>query len=152
MAKKQWMLLAVFILLAGVYICAFTHWGRHPAMQISHTADSKPKGVLGPRVKAGSVNTAVVSFDLDHPYRLTEVKVVKLADWQTNKSTLPFWHLISDSNSVPTKKFYYGVAIRGMNPAVAKTWPTPLETNVTYRLFLTAGSAKGQHDFSPPPK
>ena len=57
MATKQWFLLAVFILLAAVYICAFTNWGGHPAMQISHTAASKPKGVIGPRVKAGSINT-----------------------------------------------------------------------------------------------
>jgi hypothetical protein len=152
MAKKQWALLAVFILLAAVYICAFTNWGRRPAMQISHTSTSNPKGVIGPRVKAGSINTAVMSSNLDHPYRLTEVKVVCLAGWQTNKSILPFWHLISVSNSVPTKKFYYGVAIRGMKPSVANIWPKPLETNVTYRLFLTAGSAKGQHDFTPPPK
>jgi hypothetical protein len=152
MAKKQWMILAVFVLLAGVYVCAFTSWGRHPAMQISNTAYSKPRGFIGQRVKAGSINTAIVSFNLDHPYRLTEVEVVRLSDWQTNKSTLPLWHLVSDSNSVPTKKFYYGVAIRGMNPAVGKSWPSPLETNVTYRLFLAAGPVKGQHDFSPPPK
>jgi hypothetical protein len=152
MGKKQWFLLAVLILLAAVYICAFTDWGRHPAIQISHTAAAKPKGVIGPRVKAGSINTAVVSFNLDHAYRLTEVKVVRLDDWQTNKSILPLWHLISSSNSVPTKKFFYGVAIRGMKPAVADVWPEPLEPNVTYRLFLTAGPDKGQHDFSPPPK
>ena len=152
MAKKQWVLLAVFILLAAVYICAFTHWGRRPAMQISHAANSKPKGAISPRVKAGSVNTAIVRFDLDHPYRLTEVEVVRLADWQTNKFTLPLWHLISDSNSVPIRRFYYGAAIRGMKPTVARNWPEPLETNVTYRLFLTAGPVKGQHDFSPPSK
>jgi hypothetical protein len=44
------------------------------------------------------------------------------------------------------------VAIRGMKPLVAKIRPEPLATNVTYRLFLTAGTVKGQHDFSPPPK
>jgi hypothetical protein len=112
-------------LLATVYVCAFTHWGRHPAIQISHTADPKPKGAIGPRVKAGSANTAVMSFNLGHPYRLTEVKVVLLDDWLTNKSTLPCWHLISDSNSVPIRKFYYGVAIRGMKPSVANSWPQP---------------------------
>lgn len=152
MARKQWILLAAFISLAAVYICAFTHWGGHPAMQISHAASPKLKRAPGPRVKAGSVNTAIMAFDLDHPYRLTEVEVVQLSDWQTNKFTQPLWHLVSDSNSVPTKKFYYGVAIRGMKPAVANIWPEPLETNVTYRLFLTAGSVKGQHDFTPPPK
>ena len=152
MAKMQWVLLAVFILLAGVYICAFTNWGRSSAIQISHAAYSKPKGKIGPRVKAGSVNTDVIQFDLDYPCRLTEVEVVRLAGWQTNRFTLPLWHLVSDSNSVPIKRFYYGVAIRGMKPDVARTRPEPLETNVAYRLFLTAGSVKGQHDFTAPPK
>ena len=152
MGKKQWMLLAVFVLLAVVYICVFTHWGRHPAMQISHTANARQKGTVGPRVRAGAVNTAVMTFNFDRPYQFTEIKVVRLAEWQTNKSALPLWHLISDSNSVPTKKFNYGVAIGGMRPVVANTWPKPLETNVAYRLFLTAGAVNGQHDFTPSPK
>jgi hypothetical protein len=152
MAKKQWMLLAVFVLLAADYVCAFTHWGRRPAMQISSTANSRQKGVVGLRVKAGAINTAILTFNFDQPYQFTEIKVVRLAEWQTNKSALPFWHLVSDSNSVPTRKFNYGVAIGGMKPVVVNAWPKPLETNVTYRLFLTAGSVKGQHDFSAPPK
>jgi len=152
MAIKQWILLAVFILLGAFYICAFTNWGRRPAIQISHAADLKPKGAIRPRRNADSANTANVRFNLDHPYRLSEIKVVCLADWQTNKFTLPLWHLISDSNSVPTKSFYYGVPVRGMKPALAKIWPKPLETNVTYRLFLTAGPVNGRHDFSAPPK
>ena len=146
------MLLAVFVVLAVVYVCAFTHWGRRSAMQISHTANARQKGAVGPRVRAGAINTAIMTFNFDRPYRFTEIKVVRLAEWQTNKSALPLWHLISDSNSVPTGKFNYGVAIGGMKPVVAKSWPQPLETNVTYRLFLTAGSITGQDDFSAPPK
>jgi hypothetical protein len=152
MAKKQWVLLAAFITLAGVYICAFTNWGRHPAIQISHAAYANPKGAARPRLRAGRFNTAIVIFNLDHSYALTEIKVVRLADWQTNKSTLPLWHLTSDSNSVPTKRFYYGAPIRGMKPALPGTRPESLATNVIYRLFLTTGPVKGQHDFSPPPK
>lgn len=152
MAKKQWLLLAVFVLLAVIYVCAFTSWGRRPGMQISHAANARQKGKIGPRVRAGAVDTAIVTFNLDRPYRLTEIKVVRLAEWQTNQSALPLWHLISDSNSVPTKRFSYGVAIGGTKPVVGSAWPQPLETNVTYRLFLTAGAISGQHDFTPPPK
>jgi hypothetical protein len=151
MEKKQWVLLVVFVLLAIIYIFAFTNLGRHPAMQISHTASSKLKRI-GPRVRAGSIYTAVMIFNLDRPYRFTEIKVVRLADWQTNRFSLPLWHLVSDSNSVPINKFYYGLAIGGMKPAMPNAWPNPLEPNVTYRLFLTAGSVKGLDDFSPPPK
>ena len=152
MAKKQWVLLALFIALAAGFIFTFTNCGRHPDIQISHAAFANPKGLIRPRLRASRVNSAIVIFNLDHSYRLTEVKVVRLADWQTNKSTLPLWHLISDSNSVPTKRFYYGAPIRGMKPALPGTRPEPLATNVIYRLFLTAGPVKGQHDFSPPPK
>ena len=152
MAKKQLILLAAFVVLAVFYVIAFTQWGRRPGMQISHTANARQKGTVGPRVRAGAVNTAIMTFNFDRPYQFTEIKVVSLAEWQTNKSALPLWHIISDSNSVPTKKFSYGVAIGGMKPFVASAWPNPLETNVTYRMFLTAGAVTGQHDFSAPPK
>ena len=152
MAKKQWVFLGLFLLLAGVYISAFTSWGRHPAMQISHAAYTNPKQVIRPRVRAGRVNTTIMIFNLDHAYRLTEIKVVRQADWQTNKSTLPLWHLISDSNSIPTRRFYYGAPVRGMKPLASGTRPEPLATNVIYRLFLTAGQVQGQHDFTLPPK
>ena len=150
MPKKQCFLLAVFVLLGVVYVCVFTSWFKHPTMQISSAAGARANA--GVRVKAGSINTAIVTFRLDRPYKLTEIKVVLLADWQTNKSAAPLWHLISDSNSIPIKAFPYGLAIRGMKPFASGAWPRPLEPNVTYRLFLTAGSIKGQHDFSAPPK
>jgi len=152
MTKKQWVWLAVLILLIGYYIVAFTHWGERTDMQISHATDTKPAGVIRPRAAGVNVTTANVRFNLDQAYRLTEVKVVRLADWQTNQYTLPVWELVSETNSVPTRRLYYGVPIRGMKPAVDKLMPKPLEPNVVYRLFLTAGSVKGQHDFSAPPK
>jgi len=152
MTKKQWIWLAVLILLIGWYIVAFTHWGERTGMQISHGTDTKPAGVIRPRAAGVNVTTANVRFNLNQAYRLTEVKVVRLADWQTNQYTLPVWHLISETNSVPTRRFYYGVPIRGMKPAVDKLMPKPLEPDVVYRLFLTAGEVKGQHDFSAPPK
>jgi len=152
MTKKQWVLLGVLILLIGYYIVAFTTLGRRAGMQISHGTDTKPAGVIRPRAAASDVITANVRFNLNQAYLLTEIRVVRLADWQTNKYILPVWHLISETNSAPTRRFYYGVPIRGMKPAVDKAWPKPLEPNVVYRLFLTSGSVKGQHDFSAPPK
>ncbi len=88
-----------------------------------------------------------MTFGLDRYYRLTDVKVVPLAEWQTNHSVLPLWHLVSDSKSAPTKFFFYGQDIDGMKPFLPGTQPKPLETNVVYRLFLSAGSVNGQHDF-----
>jgi hypothetical protein len=90
--------------------------------------------------------TAVV-FGLDQNYRLTEIKVVPLAEWQINQSVLPLWHLVSSSESAPIKFFLYGQNIDDMKPFMPGMQPKPLETNVVYRLFLSAGPVKGQHDF-----
>jgi hypothetical protein len=38
-----------------------------------------------------------------------------------------------------------------MKPSVPGMRPAALETNVTYRLFVKAGSIQGQHDFQPVP-
>ena len=91
--------------------------------------------------------TVAVAFGLDRDYRLTEVKIVPLAEWQTNQSALPLWHLVSDPRSAPTRFFSYGQNIDGMKPAMPGTKPKPLEINVAYRLFVSAGSVKGRHDF-----
>jgi hypothetical protein len=152
MAMKQWILALAFVLLAGIYVLFFTGWFKPQTIHIFHVARSQSNARIGARVAAGSQNTAIVTFGLDSRYQLTEIKVVRLSEWQTNQLAQPLWHLISDSNSVPVKMFPYGVALRGMKPAVARSWPNPLETNVTYRLFVSAGSVKGQHDFSAPPK
>jgi hypothetical protein len=152
MAKKQWILALAVVLLAAIYVYFFTGWFRPRMIHLFHVARPQPKARIGARVAAGSQNTAIVTFGLDSRYQLTEIKVVRLSELQTNRFAQPLWHLISDSNSVPVKTFPYGAALRGMKPAVAGTWPQPLETNVTYRLLVSAGSVKGQHDFSAPPK
>ena len=43
--------------------------------------------------------------------------------------------------------FVYGQHIRGLKPEVPGANAEPLQPDVTYRLFVTAGTAKGQHDF-----
>jgi hypothetical protein len=78
---------------------------------------------------------------------LKELKVVPVAALATNANAMPVWHLVSDSNSVPVDEFSYGFDIHGMRPALAGVRPEALETNVTYRLFITAGRARGEHDF-----
>ena len=148
--RRQWILLAAFLLLAGVYIWGYTGWGRHPAIQISHSAYKNPRQSARLARATDRPKPTVMRFNLDHAYRLTEIKVVRLADWQTNKTTLPLWHLISDSNSLPTMRFSYGAPLRGMKPAASVFRPEPLEPEVPYRLFLTDGRVQGQHDFLMP--
>lgn len=67
----------------------------------------------------------------------------------TNAHPHPLWYLVSDSNSIPTKTFYYGTPIKGMRPDVKGATPDPLEPGVPYRLLLEAGALKLQHDFTP---
>ena len=141
MTKKNWILIFCTLVLAVVYVCFFTDWFKPVTIQISHTARPVPS-----RSSRGAIMTAVV-FGLDQNYRLTEIKVVPLAEWQTNHSVLPLWHLVSSTKSAPIKFFLYGQNIDGMKPAMPGAQPKPLEANVIYRLFASAGSVKSQHDF-----
>jgi len=141
MTKKQWFLVGVAFALAIVYVCCFTDWFQHKDIHISSI--SRP-GLSGSRAARTSL---AVAFGLDREYRLTEVKVVPLAAWQTNPAAVPVWHLTGDRKSEPVKFFLYGEDIDGMQPAMHGARPEPLESNITYRLFVSAGSLKGQHDF-----
>jgi hypothetical protein len=141
MTKKNWLLIAVAVALAATYVVFFTDWFRPATVQIFHTNRAGRARYQPPGSMPGLI------FGLNQQLRLTDIKLVSLAAFQTNKNVLPLWHLVSDSNSVPVKSFFYGQPIRGLKPAIAGTRPQPLETNVTYRLFVEAGKIKGQHDF-----
>lgn len=150
MKKKNLISLTALVVLVAAYAIFFTNWFKPRRIEIFHASRAMVRG--GARVKAGNANTRIVLFGLDGAYKLTDVKVVPLDELKTNPFALPVWHLVSDSNSVPIKEFPYGVAIRGMKPMIGREWPKPLETNETYRIFVAAGSVKGQHDFTALPK
>lgn len=143
MTQKSWILVAGLAGLVVVYAGFFTRAFRPNVIQIHHT--TRPRGAIMRTGRAAGVPP--LTFGLDGRYRLTEIKAVPLAGWQTNAGILPVWHLVSDSNSVPVSTFVYGQRIGGMQPAVAGARPQPLVSNVVYRLFVTAGKIKGQHDF-----
>ena len=141
MTKKNWLLLAAFTVLTLVYVVYFTDWFKPNTVQIFHTIRTahfrKPKAGVGPSL----------IFGINQKLKLTEIKVVPAAEFQTNENALPLWHIVSDSNSVPVSSFAYGKPIRGMRPAIKGASPQPLETNLTYLLIVTAGKIKGEHDF-----
>jgi hypothetical protein len=91
-----------------------------------------------------------IAFGFDQKYELTDLKVVARDEWMTNQQAHPLWHLVSDSNSVPTKAFLYGQRIQGMHAAVAGARREPLQTNVTYRILIAAGARAGEFDFKLP--
>jgi hypothetical protein len=146
MNKKNLFLIAIVLVLAGVYAVYFTDWFKPVIIRISHTSRAM-RFARRPGQKDSA--TIPIAFGLDGIYRFNEIKVVPVAALETNKDAHPVWHLISDSNSVPVKFFFYGQRLQGMKPAVAGMRPEPLEAGVSYRLFVKSGSAKGQHDFQP---
>lgn len=119
----------------------------HP-IQISHTLRLR-LALAARRSSKLSQNAPIIpTFILGQEYRLTSVKVIRLDEFKAKGYAHPLWELVSDSKSYPTENFLYGRGIPGMHPKVADLDPEPLETNVPYRLLLTAGRLKGQHDFT----
>ena len=86
-------------------------------------------------------------FEFNRQLKISSVKVVPLSAALTNKSVHPLWQLVSDSNSVPTRGFLYGMDVPGMRPAVKGVTAEPLDPSAKYRLLIEAGSVKAQHDF-----
>jgi hypothetical protein len=142
MTKKNWLLIIVAVGLGTVYAIYFSDWFKPKTVRIFHTSRN-----LRPQLQQGGVLPSLI-FGLSRPLKLTELKVVPLAAWQTNNNVLPVWHLVSASNSVPVKMFFYGQHIGGLKPAVPGDRPQALDTNAIYRLFVTAGKVTGRHDFA----
>jgi hypothetical protein len=141
MTKKNWLSVVFLAVLLAVYAIYFTDWFKPRTVRVFHTVREMHR-----RNQAAEAEP-VLMFGLGTQLKLTEIKVVPLAGFEADPKIQPLWHLVSDSNSVPLKDFSYGTRIRGMKPAVPGTQAELLETNVVYRLFLTAGKVKGQHDF-----
>ena len=152
MTRKIWLLLGFAVLLGGLSLYLNKDWFAKDSIQISHR--SRPMRTVFIRRKKGTDDSMVnpVIFIFDRRLKLTCVKVIPLSEFQTNKYPHPIWHLISESNSVPTKDFVYGTGILGMHTAVKGATPDPLEPGVTYRLIVETAAFKGTHDFVPDPK
>lgn len=146
MNRKSWLLVGAAGVLLAVYVIFFTSWFRPQTVMIFHTTRHFATRRFRSRAARWGAKPDLI-FGLSQRLRLTDIEVVPLAEFQTNSRTLPLWHLVSDSNSVPVKSFFYGQFIRGLRPAVPGDHALPLATNVTYRLIVEAGRVKGEHDF-----
>ena len=145
MSKNLIVLSGLLVVLLGVYVFFFTDWFNKPSIQIIATIrPSRPSSIPRP-VDTPSVYP--VAFSFDGSYRFTEVKVVQAAEYAKNKFAPPLWHMVSDSNSVPTKYFQYGMPIKGMKPSVPRARPGPLKPNEEYLILLDTGSVKGMTNF-----
>lgn len=153
MTKKQVLLLAIAVVLLCGYVYYFTDWFASESIQIVHTIRpfSPAKRGRGRNIVDNPAVNAV-SFGFNRKCRLTEIKVIPVSDLATNKYAHPIWHLVSESNSVPTKAFVYGMNIQGMHPKVPGARPDPLQPGVAYRLLLDTGDLKGEHEFKTTPR
>jgi hypothetical protein len=144
MTKSTVLLIVILVAMAGAYAYWFTDWFRPATIQI--LAQVRPSRAVKPGAP-GYAATYPVSFAFDRKLELTELKVVSVEDEATNKFPHSLWHMISDSNSVPTKAILYGQWLRGMKSKVPRARAEPLEPDVKYRLYVAAGKYKGQIDF-----
>jgi hypothetical protein len=149
MTKKGIVLIVVAVVLAAVYVTAFTDWFHSPQIQIlPQIRPVRPPKAKGGNAQANFDNSVYpVSFMLDRKHGITELRVVAVADEKTNKYPHALWHMISDSNSVPVKALTYGAPLPGMKPKTPKARPEPLEPNVPYHLYVEAGNFKGNVKF-----
>ncbi|HVM49616.1 MAG TPA: hypothetical protein VMU04_16430 [Candidatus Acidoferrum sp.] len=148
MSRKQWLLIALAVLLGGISLYLNQDWFAKDNIQIYHR--SRPvRGGFFHRGRRVNTDQAVepVFFTFDRPLRLTSLKVIPVPEIETNKFPHPIWDLVSSSNSVPVKDIVYGMPIHGMRPTVKGATAEPLEPGVKYRLFVEAGGRKAEHDF-----
>ena len=141
MSKKNLFLILLAAGLATVYAVYFTDWLAPKTFEVFHTFRQLRMG----QPKNGAIPSLI--FAMNRRLALTEVKVVPLAAWETNKHVLPLWHLVTESNSVPMKSFSYGQFIPGLHAAIKGTHPETLATNIVYCLLIHAGQFEANHHF-----
>lgn len=146
MTKTSIALIVVLILVSGLYVWKFTSWFSSPQIQILPQI-RPPQKTRRASTPATDPQVYPVTFAFDKKYQFTEIRVVAEEDEKTNKYPHAVWHLISDSNSVPTKALVYGAPLRGMKPKIPRAEPEQLEPDVNYHLYLTAGKATGKVKF-----
>jgi hypothetical protein len=149
MSKKNLIALSVALLVvASFYAYLYKDSFRKDSIQISHAIRPNSRSLSPQAAKADAGPLNVITFRLGHDYRVTSLKVISVAELETNKYPHPLWEMLADSNSPPLQVFSYGARIPGMHPAVKDAEPTELAVNTPYRLIVEAGSLKGQHDFT----
>ncbi len=150
MTTKQWTLTASAVVLGCLSLYLNRDWFAKDAIQIYHRSRPiRAARLPGRALEDSAVNPIVFGFN--RHLKLTALKVVALSTLAATKHPHACWDMVSDSNSVPVKDFFYGMPIKGLRPALKGTGPEPLEPGVSYRLFVQASGFKGEHDFTPDP-
>ncbi len=147
MTRKLWLWLAAAALLGGWSLYLNRDWFAKDTIQI-YDRSRPARALFFGRRRASTSATDPITFGFSRRLKLKSVKVIPVTDISTNRYPHPIWYLLSDSNSLPVKDFFYGGNIPGMRPAVKGAVPDPLEPGTVYRLYVEAGDFKGEHDFT----
>ncbi|HMP83602.1 MAG TPA: hypothetical protein PKA41_12955 [Verrucomicrobiota bacterium] len=149
MKKKEIFLIVLTLLLGCGYAWFFTDWFKPKSISIQHTIRPYREAWGGGRRATNTTArvSQVISFVMNRDWKLTEVKVVSAAEFQTNKYAHPTWHLVSDKQSRSVRSFVYGGRIPGMRPSVAGAEPDALLPGVTYKLIVRSGTIQGEDEF-----
>jgi hypothetical protein len=101
MTKKNVIVLTITLVsVIGFYLYLFRDSFHKPVIQISHTIRPNPTYIRHPPQGASAEDLPqLINFGLSGEFKLTSVKVVSLAELETNKYAHPLWELVSDSNS-----------------------------------------------------
>ena len=146
MTKRSILWIFAAVVIGGVWLYVNRDWFATDRIQI-HTR-LMPAALRQRRPRAEEATAAPVLFEWNRRLKLKKVEVVAVSDLETNKYPHDLWALTSDSNSVPTRGFVYGLPVPGMHPASKGLDAEPLVPGERYRLFLHAGSAHWEHDFT----
>jgi hypothetical protein len=142
MTKKQASTLALAAVIGGVVLYVNRDWFSRDRIQISHRF-----GSFASRLGVDPGGTPMM-FEFSRTLKLSRLKVIPVEDPGSHGVVQPTWQLVSDSNSVPTRGFVYGLPVPGMRPSLAGVKADPLTPGHKYRLLIEAGSLKAQHDFA----
>jgi hypothetical protein len=140
MPKKQVYLVVLAALVGGICLYVNRDWFSRRPIQITHRFHA-----FGGRFDRAGV--APLMFEFNCRLKLTSIKVVSASEGTNKKPAHALWQLVSESNSVPTRGFLYGMNVPGMRPVYKGTVAEPLDPSQKYRILIEAGSAKAQHDF-----
>jgi hypothetical protein len=149
--RKQWMLIALAVVLGGFSLYLNKDWFAKDNIHIYHRSRPARAALFRRKKVDTSATINPIVFGFDRKLKLKSLKVIPMSAIETNKYPHPIWHLVSESNSVAIKDFSYGTTIPGMHPAIEGAIPDPLEPNVAYRLEIESGPVKADHDFTPTP-
>ena len=143
------MLIVLVAALGGLSLYLNRDWFAGDNIHIYHRSLPDRPSLFKRKRPAATDNSPVnpVLFGFDRKLKLTSVQVFLRSMIETNKYALPVWHLVSESNSIPTRDLTYGAPVKGMHPKFKDATPDQLQPGEKYRLVIETAALKAQHDF-----